>query len=168
MEIDVVASGSIVSYGPSMVNNVYVTSDQRTVQSEGNPAKASFKNSEGTWAQLLDNVVGTSLDEERLDVLKTILGEDLAGNGYISSNASVSWNTASNLTLIKSVYGDRDTNQSYSSTNVATVSNGGTAYYRLTVSSSNNTEGSVNLSLVDKKAITLMDPARETVNGRFT
>ncbi len=147
VRLTVTAEDAVVSYGASMVNHVYITSDVRGVASEENPSAASFRNGNHNWAEPL-STVAADLGSARLATLQRLLGS-IANYGYISASASAAWNTVSNLTLIKSGYGSMDEEGSYSSSLLSSVENGGAVNYRLTVSNNSNTEGAVRLSVVD-------------------
>ena len=96
------AGPSVVSHGTTLRNNVYVTSDQAGVESEENPGRASFKNSEGDWAETLDTVAADL--GSRLATLKDLLG-NIGGYGFVADSNEITWNSGSTLTLVKSASG---------------------------------------------------------------
>ena len=138
------AGASVVSHGTTLRNNVYVTSDQAGVESADNPGRASFKNTEGDWAETLDTVAADL--GNRLDTLKDLLG-NIGGYGFVGDSNEITWNSGSTLTLVKSASGDPE-EDGFSTGQVTTVNNG-TVTYRLTLSNSNSREGSTNFSVVD-------------------
>lgn len=138
------AGASVVSHGTTLRNNVYVTSDQAGVESADNPGRASFKNTEGVWAEILDTVAADL--GNRLDTLKDLLG-NIGGYGFVGNSNEITWNSGSTLTLVKSASGNPETD-GFSTGQVTTVNNG-TVTYRLTLSNSNSREGSTNFSVVD-------------------
>ena len=144
LTIDVVAGPSVVSHGTTLRNNVYVTSDQAGVESEENPGRASFKNSEGDWAETLDTVAADL--GSRLATLKDLLG-NIGGYGFVADSNEITWNSGSTLTLVKSASGNPE-EDGFTTGQVTTVNNG-TVTYRLTLSNSNSREGSTNFSVVD-------------------
>lgn len=150
---------AVVNYPNNPSNYAFVTSDQRGTANVDNPAAASFKNSSGNWAQSFSTVGGQLLDGDRLAVFQELLGNQ-ANYGYVADSQSITWNSNSQLTLVKSAYGDRDVAQNtentsddayYSSTNLATVSNGekGEAHFRLSMYSGVGDESQTNISLID-------------------
>lgn len=144
MTIEVEAGASVVSHGTTLRNNVYVTSDQAGVESADNPGRASFKNSEGNWAETLDTVAADL--GSRLDTLKNLLG-NIGRYGFVADSNEITWNSGSTLTLVKSASGNPE-EDGFSTGQVTTVNNG-TVTYRLTLSNSNSREGSTNFSIVD-------------------
>ena len=140
---------SVVRYGNVLTNHVYVTSDVRGAQNVDNPAAASFRNTNGEWAEPLSRVA-SGLEADRLASLANML-DDIGGYGYISASANVEWHSTSNMATSKSGYGDLDAEEgrTYSTTRVATASNNGWVDFRLTVSNASSTEGVAKLALVD-------------------
>lgn len=138
------AGASVVSHGTTLRNNVYVTSDQAGVESADNPGRASFKNTEGEWAETLDTVAADL--GSRLGTLKDLLG-NIGGYGFVGNSNEITWNSGSTLTLVKSASADPE-EDGFSTGQVTTVNNG-TVTYRLTLSNSNSREGSTNFSVVD-------------------
>ena len=130
-----VGSGVVSQDGNSINNLVFATSAVKGVESQENPAAASFKNENGNWAEDLSKVAGAEgVAEEQAALLKESLG-DLGENGYISAHQSINWNSGSSVTLLKENYGNLDAQDgmSYSSTRLARVDAGGSVHYRLTV-----------------------------------
>src|SRR5699024_9652580 len=115
-----------------LTNHVYVTSDVRGAQNVDNPAAASFRNTNGEWAEPLSRVA-SGLEADRLASLTNML-DDIGGYGYISASANVEWHSTSNMTTSKSGYGDLDEaeGRTYSTSRVATASNIGWVDFRLT------------------------------------
>ena len=153
IEIDVKADPAVVRYGATLTNYAFVTSTVRGEQSTENPQAASFRNGEGQWPGSLDQVSG-DLGEDRLNILKENLIPAIKDYGYVAASAGVPWMSDSEMALIKSSYGDLDipageTTGSYSSSDLANVSNGGTVYYQLTASNLSGVEGRTDLTVAD-------------------
>lgn len=152
IEIDVKADPAVVRYGASLINHAFVTSDVRGEESQENPQAASFKNGDGQWPGSLDQVKG-DLDDDRLQTLKDLIN-NLSDYGYVAASAGATWNSDSDMALIKSSYGDLDipegeTTGSYSSSDLANISNGGTVYYQLTASNLSGVEGRTDMAVID-------------------
>lgn len=153
IEIDVKADPAVVRYGATLTNYAFVTSTVKGEQSTENPQAASFRNGEGQWPGSLDQVSG-DLGEDRLNILKENLIPAIKDYGYVAASAGVPWMSDSEMALIKSSYGDLDipageTTGSYSSSDLANVSNGGTVYYQLTASNLSGVEGRTDLTVAD-------------------
>ncbi len=149
---------AVVTYGASMNNYVLAGSNVRGSQTQDNPRASSYKNGNKAWPGSIDQVL-TSLPVDRIASLREILGEK-AGFGYISDRSVVSWSSDSNAILSKTGYGDRDAEEDpenpegdaeggYTSDRLSTVDNGGTMYYRLSVTNHSDNQGKTDLSVID-------------------
>lgn len=144
---------AVVTYGSSMNNFVLGGSNVRGSQTEENPRATSYKNGNREWPGTAEEVLSSYMSSDRISRLQSILGER-AGFGYIADRSLVSWNSASETVLSKTGYGDRDVEEGetgYTSDQLSTVENGGTMYYRLSVSnnSSNALQRKTDFSLID-------------------
>ena len=157
-------------FGQSIDNYVLVGSDVDGIKREDNPQGASFMNANGQWAEDIDKVLGTmQLRDGRLDTLKGILGTSSAADGFVADSASVNWRSSSVLTLDKSAYGDRNADDGYTTGNLSTVDNGGTMYYRLSVSNTSANNVATNFSVIDilpnKEDVTPVGAVRDSFWG---
>ncbi len=144
---------AVVTYGSSMNNFVLGGSNVRGSQTEENPRATSYKNGNREWPGTAEEVLSSYMSSDRISRLQSILGER-AGFGYIADRSLVSWNSASETVLSKTGYGDRDVEEGetgYTSDQLSTVENGGTMYYRLSVTnnSSNALQRKTDFSLID-------------------
>ena len=150
--IHATVTNAAASYGTSLPNYVFATSDEPGIESDENPNAASFKDSNGVWAGEL-TTVATSLhvDGGKASALKDALGSEgtgAVGNyGFIGALADIRWFSSSAMTLVKENKGDRDS--SYSSSRLAQATNGGTIDYRLTMNNTSSTDNRLNLTVMD-------------------
>lgn len=150
--IHATVTNAAASYGTSLPNYVFATSDEPGIESDENPNAASFKDSNGAWAGELTHVA-TSLhvDGGKASALKDALGSEgpgAVGNyGFIGALADIRWFSSSAMTLVKENKGDRDS--SYSSSRLAQATNGGTIDYRLTMNNTSSTDNRLNLTVMD-------------------
>ena len=150
--IHATVTNAAASYGTSLPNYVFATSDEPGIESDENPNAASFKDSNGVWAGEL-TTVATSLqvDGGKASALKDALGSEgtgAVGNyGFIGALADIRWFSSSAMTLVKENKGDQDS--SYSSSRLAQATNGGTIDYRLTMNNTSSTDNRLNLTVMD-------------------
>ena len=147
VKLKVMTENAAALYGNTMNNYVLVGSDVSGPRTEENPQGASFMNENGGWAQSVESVT-TSMDKDRQDILKEILDEQ-AAYGYVSDMASVNWTGGSDLVMVKSAYGDQNAAAGYSTDILSTISNGGTMYYRLSVSNASQLYTTTQFTLLD-------------------
>ena len=147
VKLKVMTENAAALYGNTMNNYVLVGSDVSGPRTEENPQGASFMNENGRWAQSVESVT-TSMDKDRQDILKEILDEQ-AAYGYVSDMASVNWTGGSDLVMVKSAYGDQNAAAGYSTDILSTISNGGTMYYRLSVSNASQLYTTTQFTLLD-------------------
>lgn len=147
VKLKVMTENAAALYGNTMNNYVLVGSDVSGPRTEENPQGASFMNENGSWAQSVESVT-TSMDKDRQDILKEILDEQ-AAYGYVSDMASVNWTGGSDLVMVKSAYGDQNAAAGYSTDILSTISNGGTMYYRLSVSNASQLYTTTQFTLLD-------------------
>ncbi|OUQ48606.1 Spy0128 family protein [Lachnoclostridium sp. An118] len=160
VKIQVKAEKEVVSYGPDLNNYVLAGSDEKGEASVDNPRAASFKNENGKWPESVDTVL-SSLPQDRRDDLKQILGERKE-HGFVSAGNTLTWNTGSEMQIVKSGYGNVNAEAGYSSTTLSTITNeGGLMHYRLTASNTNEQDGRTDISFVD----VLPEVGDETANN---
>lgn len=152
VQLEATVTNAAARYGTNMENYIFATSDVRGVLSDENPNAASFKNTNGTWAEELTAVaVSLGVPAEEAHLLKNALGTGGAGAagdyGYIGARADVSWFSSSAMTLVKENKGDRDS--SYSSSRLARTANGGEIDYRLTVNNTSSTDNRIRMTVMD-------------------
>lgn len=149
IKLSVKAEQAVAGYGTTMQNYVLAGSNAKGAQSDDNPQSASFKNGNGNWAESMDSVL-TSLEADRKEALRAILqNSEMENYGYISAYETVNWASASDMSLVKSGYGDRNSDTGYVTDLLATVENGGTMYYRLSVSNTSGNSSVTDVSMVD-------------------
>ncbi len=145
---EVLANNAVTAYGTEMKNYVIVGSENKGYTTNDNPQGASFKNSNGQWAEKYSQVL-SSVGDDRKTAFEKILGER-SGYGYISENANVTWRTSSSVVLVKSAYGDRNEEDGYTTSEISVVDNGGTMHYRLTLSNvSSSDDVLTGISIID-------------------
>lgn len=149
IKITVEVGEAAAGYGTSIQNYVLAGSEIRGAQSDVNPQAASFKNENGNWAESMDNVL-TSMDETRRDSLREILEASGRENyGYISAAANANWTTSTDISLVKSGYGDRNQEAGFTSDQLSTVNNNGWMRYRLTATNTSSVNAMTGISMVD-------------------
>lgn len=147
LQITTQVTNAAVSHGNPMTNYAFVTSQNAGTVTDENKVGASFKDHNGeNWAQKLSDARG-SLDSSRAGALETVLNGLGYTHGFLSASDGANWVSQAGMDLLKE--GKGDTDSSYSSTRVSTVSNGGTMDYRLTVSNSSGTDNRTNLVIMD-------------------
>ena len=147
VQLEVKVTKSAAIYGADIWNNVIVGSRQKGVQTEDNPRATSWKNANDEWPNYLDGAL-SNVASERVDALRNMLS-DMAGFGYISSSARVTWSTSADASLIKTGMGDRTENQGFSSTQLSTVNNNGWMQYQLIFSNVGTTYHLTDVTLLD-------------------
>ena len=147
---------TVTAYGTTMRNYALVGSDIRGAESKTNPNAASFRNGTGNWAQNVGTLFGSALSEERLNNLKSILGETRKDYGYVTASHDLQWTTATDSVLVKSAYGDRNASQGYTTDILSSVNNiivgdesSGTMHYRLSVSNTSADYKTTNIVVMD-------------------
>lgn len=149
IKITVEVGEAAAGYGTSIQNYVLAGSEIRGAQSDVNPQAASFRNENGNWAESMDNVL-TSMDETRRDSLREILEASGRENyGYISAAANANWTTSTDISLVKSGYGDRNQEAGFTSDQLSTVNNNGWMRYRLTATNTSSVNSMTGISMVD-------------------
>ena len=121
------------SYGASITNNVIAGSAEKGVVSEGNSLGASFKNANGQWPGTMSSILADlQVDTNRINTFEDML-DNQSGDGVVAAQSSVNWTTQSDMVLVKSAKGNADTNGSYSTNALSTVTNDadGAMNYRL-------------------------------------
>lgn len=146
--LKVMTGNTVTSYGTSMTNYAIAGSGVKGAQSVDNPQSSAYQTADGLWPYDLRTALST-MSADRKDILAEILGEEMAGFGYVAASTSVNWTTSSMTTQVKSAYGDRNPDTGYVTDILSTVSNGGTMHYRLTIANSSDDFGSAAFSLID-------------------
>lgn len=139
------------SYGASITNNVIAGSAEKGVVSEGNSLGASFKNANGQWPGTMSSILADlQVDTNRINTFEDMLGNQ-SGDGVVAAQSSVNWTTQSDMVLVKSAKGNADTNGSYSTNALSTVTNdaNGAMNYRLSLSNTSALYGRTGISVID-------------------
>ena len=139
------------SYGASIINNVIAGSDEKGVVSDGNALGASFKNASGQWPGTMSSILADlQVDTNRINTFEDMLGNQ-SGDGVVAAQSSVNWTTQSDMVLVKSAKGNADTNGSYSTNALSTVTNdaNGAMNYRLSLSNTSALYGRTGISVID-------------------
>lgn len=151
VQLKVKVENTVTSYGTTMYNYAFVGSTEKGAQTDKNPQEASFMTSSGDWAPTIDSILnGWQMSEPRKNALNTMLeAQQLNGGGYVSGSRTVNWAGDSDVVLVKSAYGDANSEDGYSTDILLEVSNGGTMHYRLTVSNTSMLNGVTKFSVID-------------------
>lgn len=139
------------SYGASITNNVIAGSAEKGVVSEGNSLGASFKNANGQWPGTMSSILADlQVDTNRINTFEDML-DNQSGDGVVAAQSSVNWTTQSDMVLVKSAKGNADTNGSYSTNALSTVTNDadGAMNYRLSLSNTSALYGRTGISVID-------------------
>lgn len=139
------------SYGASITNNVIAGSAEKGVVSEGNSLGASFKNASGQWPGTMSSILADlQVDTNRINTFEDML-DNQSGDGVVAAQSSVNWTTQSDMVLVKSAKGNADTNGSYSTNALSTVTNDadGAMNYRLSLSNTSALYGRTGISVID-------------------
>lgn len=139
------------SYGAAITNNVIAGSAEKGVVSEGNSLGASFKNASGQWPGTMSSILADlQVDTNRINTFEDMLGNQ-SGDGVVAAQSSVNWTTQSDMVLVKSAKGNADTNGSYSTNALSTVTNdaNGAMNYRLSLSNTSALYGRTGISVID-------------------
>ena len=151
VQLKVKVENTVTSYGTTMYNYAFVGSTEKGAQTDKNPQEASFMTSTGHWAPTINSILnGWQMIEDRKNALNAMLeAQQLSGGGYVSGSRTVNWAGDSDVVLVKSAYGNANSEDGYSTDILSEVSNGGTMHYRLTVSNTSMLNGVTKFSVID-------------------
>lgn len=151
VQLKVKVENTVTSYGTTMYNYAFVGSTEKGAQTDKNPQEASFMTSTGHWAPTIDSILsGWQMTDARKNALNAMLADQrLSGGGYVSGSRTVNWAGDSDVVLVKSAYGNANSEDGYSTDILSEVSNGGTMHYRLAVSNTSVLNGVTKFSVID-------------------
>lgn len=151
LQLQVHTTPEIAVYGSEIRNYVLAGSRVAGVKTVNNPQGSSYKTEDNLWPYGLDTVLSTLKGTERLESLRSMLGE-MKDFGYVSAYVTSNWSATSAAGLVKTGQGNLSANLGFTSDHLSTVGNNGYMDYRLQVS---------NLSVADQNVyftnVTILD-----------
>ena len=116
VQLKVKVENTVTSYGTTMYNYAFVGSTEKGAQTDKNPQEASFMTSTGHWAPTINSILnGWQMIEDRKNALNAMLeAQQLSGGGYVSGSRTVNWAGDSDVVLVKSAYGNANSEDGYS------------------------------------------------------
>ena len=151
LQLQVHTTPEIAVYGSEIRNYVLAGSRVAGVKTVNNPHGSSYKTEDNLWPKGIDNVLTTLQGTERLESLRSMLGE-MKDFGYVSSYVFSNWSATSAAGLVKTGQGNLSTDLGFTSDHLSTVGNNGYMDYRLQVSNLSSTDQDVkftNVTILD-------------------
>ena len=133
LQLQVHTTPEIAIYGPEIRNYAIAGSRVAGVKTVNNPQGSSYKTKDNLWPHGLDSVLSTLEGTERLESLRSMLGE-MKDFGYVSTYVGSNWSATSAAGLVKTGQGNLSTDLGFTSDHLSTVGNRGYMDYRLQVS----------------------------------
>lgn len=133
LQLQVHTTPEIAIYGPEIRNYAIAGSRVAGVKTINNPQGSSYKTKDNLWPLGLDSVLSTLEGTERLESLRSMLGE-MKDFGYVSTYVGSNWSATSAAGLVKTGQGNLSTDLGFTSDHLSTVGNRGYMDYRLQVS----------------------------------